>query len=560
MSNKLMSALIGLLGGLAGTGLALVTGAQVSIWLGVGFVVMTLVITGAVLLVLRFTLEQPLTALRNTIETMYSDGDLARRAPIVAGPVGATAKAFNELIQSFQGIIGKVIFTSQQVHNTAELLNKDARDVAQSSNNQRNAAEATSNAIEMMTTSINSIALNAEQTARNAQQARDLSVQGAQIATHASNEIERIAQSVEASAQVIASLGERSQAISGIVQVIREIADQTNLLALNAAIEAARAGEQGRGFAVVADEVRKLAERTSAATGEISTMIEAIQAETATAIKSVSEGSGQAHSGAELARRAADSLQEINSGAKETMEKVDAIADAINGQSREGQAIVGHVRQILEMTETNRGGAMRTSEEAVWLANLAVNLEEVGHVFKLGASGTRATQLHGQMPPIVQQAAEEIAQALEQALSGGQISEADLFDENYQAIANTRPLKYHTKFDGLTDRLFPTIQEPYLERYKDMVYAGAVDRNGYFPTHNRRFAQALTGNEKVDFINNRTKRIFNDPVGKRCGSHNLPFLIQTYRRDTGEIMHDISAPIMVRGRQWGGFRIGYRTE
>ncbi|MEY4593235.1 MAG: hypothetical protein RIR18_2130, partial [Pseudomonadota bacterium] len=82
----------------------------------------------------------------------------------------------------------------------------------------------------------------------------------------------------------------------------------------------------------------------------------------------------------------------------------------------------------------------------------------------------------------------------------------------------------------------------------------------YVPTHNQRFSQPLTGNEQTDFINNRTKRIFDDPVGKRCGEHQLPFLLQTYRRDTGEIMHDISAPIYVNGKHWGGFRIGYRTE
>ncbi len=80
------------------------------------------------------------------------------------------------------------------------------------------------------------------------------------------------------------------------------------------------------------------------------------------------------------------------------------------------------------------------------------------------------------------------------------------------------------------------------------------------PTHNRRFSQPLTGDEKIDLLGNRTKRIFDDPVGKRVGAHELPFLLQTYRRDTGEIMHDVSAPIYVNGRHWGGFRIGYRTD
>lgn len=104
------------------------------------------------------------------------------------------------------------------------------------------------------------------------------------------------------------------------------------------------------------------------------------------------------------------------------------------------------------------------------------------------------------------------------------------------------------------------LQEQLVDQSSWVVYAISIDRKAYVPTHNRRFAQPLTGNEKVDFIGNRTKRIFDDPVGRRCGDHEQPFLLQTYRRDTGEIMHDISAPVYVKGRHWGGFRIGYKTE
>ncbi len=99
-----------------------------------------------------------------------------------------------------------------------------------------------------------------------------------------------------------------------------------------------------------------------------------------------------------------------------------------------------------------------------------------------------------------------------------------------------------------------------LDRYKEVTYAIACDTKGYVPTHNKRYSQPLTGDETRDMAGNRTKRIFADPVGKRCGEHEAPFLLQTYRRDTGEIMHDISSPIYVKGRHWGGFRIGYRTD
>ena len=512
-------------------------------------------------LVLKSSLLDPLSEMRRTIQATRADGDLSRRSP-VSGSLATkeTATAFNRLMESFQGIVGKVCFNSLQVAEAAEHLIKEANSVAGGSGRQRGAAEAAMHAMEEMNLGINQVAENAELTAANAQSARELSKQGAEIVDRASAEIERIAQSVAQSAQVVAALGERSQAISGIVRTIHDIADQTNLLALNAAIEAARAGEQGRGFAVVADEVRKLAERTTAATKEIGDMIGAIQGETQTAIASIQQGSTQARSGADLARQAAESLQQINQGAQQTMEKVEAIATAIQQQSANGQNITGHVQDILKMAEDNNSTAGRTLTEAGQLETLALNLKEVSNVFKLGERGEQAMAVHRRMPDIAIKAAKDVGRTLEEAVRGGQIKLDDLFDHDYVPIPNTKPQKFTSKFDALTDRIFPPIQEPILEGIAEVAYAGAVDVNGYFPTHNKRFSKPLTGDEKVDFMNNRTKRIFNDPVGKKCGAHEQPFLLQTYRRDTGEIMHDLSVPIYVQGRHWGGFRLGYRTE
>jgi methyl-accepting chemotaxis protein len=127
-------------------------------------------------------------------------------------------------------------------------------------------------------------------------------------------------------------------------------------------------------------------------------------------------------------------------------------------------------------------------------------------------------------------------------------------------VPNTNPEKHTTAFDSFTDKVLPEIQEPILDNNDFIIYAGAVDVNGYFPTHNIKFSQPLTGNYDTDLANNRTKRIFSDKTGSRCGSNTESFLLQTYKRDTGEIMHDLSAPIYVNGKHWGGFRIGYKAK
>jgi len=520
-----------------------------------------LLATVTIAVVLERDLLGRLQGLRAVIAGTYADGDLTRRAAASGrDELALVAADYNRLMDSFAIIVGKLLFNSIEVGNASQQLIGDARRVAAGSNQQRDAALATAGEMSNLTLQMNEVGGKASETAGIAERSNSLSREGMSIAGKASAEMEQIAASVSQSAAVVGALGERSRAISGIVQTIREIADQTNLLALNAAIEAARAGEHGRGFAVVPDEGRKLAERTSQATGEISQMIAAIQGETQSAIASIEAGSGQARKGAELARQAAQALDGINSGARQTLEKVEAIAAAVSQQTRAGESIAEHVGNIRLMAEANSRVTEQTLLAVDHVECLVENLKEVGNVFRLGVAGERAVAVHARMPDIVTEAARAVGALLDGAVDGGRIGLDDLFDDRYQPLPNTRPQKYRTRFDQFTDQAVAPLQEQLLAQHQCLVYAICIDRNGYVPTHNRAFSHPLSGDEKVDFVRNRTKRIFDDPVGRRCGGHEHSFLLQTYRRDTGELMHDISAPIYVKGRHWGGFRIGYRTE
>ena len=147
---------------------------------------------------------------------------------------------------------------------------------------------------------------------------------------------------------------------------------------------------------------------------------------------------------------------------------------------------------------------------------------------------------------------------LEKWIAAKEVSEERLFSFLYYPIPRTDPPKFTTDYDKLSDRDILPIEEGALAKSAAMVYAVLVDRFGYLPTHNQRYAQPLSGNAAVDLVNNRTKRIFNDRVGLLAARSQAPFLFQRYQRDTGESMVDLSVPVHVKGQHWGALRLGYR--
>lgn len=154
--------------------------------------------------------------------------------------------------------------------------------------------------------------------------------------------------------------------------------------------------------------------------------------------------------------------------------------------------------------------------------------------------------------------AREVTQVIEQWVSSGTITEEQLFSRLYYPIADTDPTKFHTDYDSLAERDFPNIQEKYLSKASTFFYAIVVDTSAYVPIHNRQFSQPLSGNKALDFNNNRSKRFFTDVISIISAKNTAGYLRQTYQRDTGELVQDLTVPVKVRGKHWGSVRIGYR--
>jgi len=352
-------------------------------WIMIGASILGAILAFALGLIISQSISVPVNTLAVQARQV-ADGDLRVKIDYhSADEVGELSEAFRIMTERLRSTIGKVSDTSNQVAASANQLHSTAEHIATGAEEVVNQAVTVATAGEEMSATSGDIAQNCQMAAEGAQRASQAASDGAEVVERTVTVMGLIASKVQESARTVESLGERSDQIGAIIGTIQDIADQTNLLALNAAIEAARAGEQGRGFAVVADEVRALAERTTRATKEISEMIKAIQRETKGAVAAMYQGVQQVESGTVEASKSGDALRDILAQVNDVAMQVNQIATAAEEQTATTSEISHNMMQITEVVQETSRGAHESATAAAQLNSNAEELQRLVKQFRL---------------------------------------------------------------------------------------------------------------------------------------------------------------------------------
>lgn len=327
---------------------------------------------------------RPIGIAQDTVLQIAETNDLRKRVDYVGSDeIGRMVGALNQMLEKVRASMHSIQGSMSEVQGAVSSLSNASSEVAASSAGQSSAAASMAANIEELTVSINTVSDSAGDARRLATESADISEEGGQIIQRTVDEMGTISAMVTRASEVIESLGKDAEKISAVVQVIKDVADQTNLLALNAAIEAARAGEQGRGFAVVADEVRKLAERTTQSTLDIGTMVNTIQASAGKAVSEMQVVVEQVAQGQALANDAGSRMNNIRQSAQRVTAAIVDISSALKEQSIASHDIARHVESIAQMTDENHAAAENTAESAQRLDALSRDVAQVIASFRV---------------------------------------------------------------------------------------------------------------------------------------------------------------------------------
>ena len=498
---------------------------------------------------LRYLIVRPLKMIISIFrEIGAGEGDLSREIPTITyDEIRDLSLSYNDFLQKMREIISNVRTMTMRIAMDSARTRKHISASVAHATQQAALAGQVSDASDRSTQGVIQVSADTQQISATTLHNLDVAKASYAELQDAAQKIGGVSQRVNTFNGTVDELNSRSASIKTIADLIKDVSEQTNLLALNAAIEAARAGEAGRGFAVVADEVRKLAERVKVATDEISgnidgmlSLVQNTKDETAV----ITRDTAQAR---EVVDRSSHHFGRMMGDFESTASRMGQIATTMGEFASSNQQIAANVGEISTLSDSVSTSLKQSEQDSVTLSRAAEEVQELVARFVLG---------EGILDDTISQARHacgELVALLEKAQQDG----CDIFDQRYQPIAGTSPAKYHTQYDTRLELPLQKVYDRVVQNVTGGRFCLLVDNNGYAPTHNSFYSKPQTGDPQLDLVGSRDKRIFNDPTGLKSARSKQPFLLQTYMRDTGEILSEIALPVMIGGRHWGAIRVGF---
>ncbi len=517
-----------------------------------GLTVLALCMLVGQILYLRHLIVRPIRVITRIFnEIARGEGDFSRDLPLTThDELRDLAEGYNRFAAKMREIIGKVRTMSVSIAREAVQVKLGVERSAQDARRQGEMTQTVFEASTRSTAAIGEVSDNARAIDASTLRNLDIARESLDEVRNIASKINAVSEKLQRFNHTVDDLSQRSESVKQIAALIREIADQTNLLALNAAIEAARAGEAGRGFAVVADEVRKLAERVNQATqeivGNINGMLELV-GETRAENDVINEDVEQTR---DVVTRSAAQFEHMVGEFERTGGQLTQIAAGMASLTETNAHVHANVTDIHHLSTGVAGQMDACEQRTVGLTKSTEAVQELVGRFKIGAGA------FDQLVNETRSFRDRVQGELEQMAA----ARVDVFDRNYRPMPGTNPPKFKVSWGDEFTRRCQRILDESLERARGAVFAVAVNTDSYLSAHNTRFSKPLTGDPEKDLVGNRSCRKFERPPELRAARNAEPMLLQTYLRDTGEVLCDIAMPIMVGGRQWGNVRIGAPAE
>ncbi|WP_273210051.1 methyl-accepting chemotaxis protein [Marinobacter subterrani] len=477
--------------------------------------------------------------------------DISRDQPVGSGQAGRIAREHNELLVSMRSALSDLRHHAVQVAVQSARLRKLTGEAQQSASKQEEVSELIAQssgegatALEDITQRTGSVS---ELNSRNLDGVRESNQALSQVA----EQIRQVNDQLLTFRETVSGLSESAGKIGKILEMVQGFSDQTNLLALNAAIEAARAGEAGRGFAVVADEVRQLAQKIASATGDVNQIISDMDSRVVRTEKDTAqllEHTDQARKDVtSTASQFGDMLQYIEQAHEELL----SITSSVEEVSITNRQVHEHGNQIHQL---GRELAREIAESDAYSEQLRKATEASMALLARYRIG------RGAFEEILEER-QALAAEFENRLNELAQQGVDIFDRRYEPVPNTWPQKYRTRFVDRFKQALQDLTDRSKERFDGTIYSLLVDANGYIPVHHKATSQPITGDRDKDLLYSRDQRLYNsNETEQRRASHTERFLLQTYIRDTGEILNDLSIPVYVNGKHWGAVVMGFNPD